>query len=351
MLIRVPEEVSCARQNNDAGTMIERAPSAKSTAVGPAEARYEILVNEFVACDWCAIFNTAEFFNLHKNRGSHYFQLCLGNPRQVLGVIHFTETEPGSFRSPRRGTFGGFEFNRPMRIGVIERFVDEVEQVLKENGARRIELLEPPACFDECNAAILANVLCRRGYVPQIPDLAYLLRIDGSFWEKLKPSRRQRIHRSERQGITVAQVGPARHKEVYDVIVENRQTRHFPVTMTYDAIQEMVHAFPDRLVFFGAFDGSTMIASSICVKVSNSVLYVFYWGDRSGYEHLSPVTLLAQCIYDYAQQARFHLIDFGTATLGGDPIYGLISFKREIGCFPSPKPTYVKHLDSTVQSR
>ena len=304
-----------------------------------------MVTNEFVDCDWCTIFNTSEFFNLHKNGKAFYFQLCLGDPRQSVGVVHFTEVEPGSLRSPRRGTFGGFEFRRPMRMQIIEEFVDQVEQVLTENGARRIELLDPPAYFDASNEAILANVLSRRGYVSRTPDLAYLLRVDqGPLWEKLKPSRRQRIHRCQRQGITVAQVGPDRQKEVYDVIVENRNNREFPVTMTYEAIQEMVHAFPDRMLFFAAFDGSAMIASSICVRVNSSVLYAFYWGDRPGYEHLSPVTLLAQCIYDYAQRAAFSLIDFGTATNVGEPIYGLIDFKREIGCFPSPKPTYVKLL-------
>ena len=132
------------------------------------------------------------------------------------------------------------------------------------------------------------------------------------------------------------------HKEVYDVIVENRATKNFPVTMSYQAILEMLGAFPGQLQFFGAFKDGTMIASSICVKVSDSVLYVFYWGDRPGYEQFSPVTLLAQCIYEYAQSAGFKLIDFGTATRAGIPIYGLISFKKEIGCFPSPKPAYVK---------
>jgi hypothetical protein len=346
MLISLSEEPSRARENNEAGAVIERALSVKPAAPGvPTEGRYHVVTNEFVGCDWCAIFNTSKFFSLHKNGSALYFQLCLGKPRQSVGVVHFTEVEPGHFRSPRRGTFGGFEFNRPMRLEVIERFVDEVEQVLKQNGARQIELLDPPANFDAFNPGVLANVLGRRGYVPRTPDLAYLLRIDGApLWEKMKPSRRQRIHRCERQGITAGQVRPDRHKEVYDVIVANRNTRHFPVTMTYEAIEEMVQAFPDRILFFGAFDGSTMIASSICVKVSSSVLYVFYWGDRPGYEQLSPVTLLAQFIYDYAQRARFNVIDFGTATHEGEPIYGLINFKREIGCFPSPKPTYVKLL-------
>ena len=345
MLSHLIEDVSSAQQNEESGIFIERAGCAKPAGMSSTEGRYQMVTNEFVGCDWCAIFNTAEFFNLHKNGQSFYFQLCLGNPRESVGVVHFTEMEPGHFRSPRRGTFGGFEFNRPLRLELIEAFVDEVEQVLKDNGARRIELLDAPACFDSSNAGVLANVLSRRGYFPQTPDLAYLLRIDGNpLLEKLRPSRRQRIHRCQRQGITAAKVGPDRYKQVYDVIVENRNSRQFPVTMTYDAIQEMVQTFPDRMLFFGAFDGSAMIASSICVKVSSSVLYVFYWGDRPGYEHLSPVTLLAQSIYEYAQQARFNLVDFGTATNCGEPIYGLINFKREIGCFPSPKPAYVKLL-------
>ena len=345
MLPRLPEAQSRVRRNDEAGSVIERALSVMPAPTAPTEGRYHVVTNEFVGCDWCSIFNTSQFFNLHKNGSAFYFQLCLGKPRQCVGVVHFTKVEPGHFRSPRRGTFGGFEFNRPLRLEVIERFVDEVDQVLKENGARQIELLDPPAEFDASNSAVSSNVLGRRGYVPRTPDLAYLLRIDEApLWDKLKLSRRQRIHRCQRQGITAGQVGPNRHKEVYDVIVENRNTRHFPVTMTYDAIQEMVHAFPDRILFFGAFDGGAMIASSICVKVNSSVLYVFYWGDRPGYEHLSPVTLLAQFIYDYAQRARFNLIDFGTATNGGEPIYGLINFKREIGCFPSPKPAYVKLL-------
>lgn len=345
LLGHLTQEVSSAQRNEEPRTFIERAVCVKPAATHSAEGRYQLVTNEFVGCDWCAIFNTSAFFNLHKNGQSFYFQLCMGNPRESVGVVHFTEIEPGSFRSPRRGTFGGFEFNRPLRLELIEEFVDDVEQVLRENGARRIELLDAPACFDSSNSGVLANILYRRGYVPQTPDLAYLLRVDAApLLEKLRPSRRQRIHRCQRHGITAAQVGPDHHKEVYDVIVENRNTRHFPVTMTYEAIQEMVHTFPDRMRFFGAFDGSTMIASSICVKVNSSVLYVFYWGDRSGYEHLSPVTLLAQCIYEFAQQAGFNLVDFGTATNGGEPIYGLINFKREIGCFPSPKATYVKLL-------
>jgi Acetyltransferase (GNAT) domain len=318
-------------------------PSSHSSPV--LEDRYKLIVNGFLNCAWCSIFNTSRFFNLHKSGSSFYFQLCLGDLLETVGVVHFTEVEPGYFRSPKRGTFGGFEFNRSLRIEVIERFVDEVEQVLRQEQAHKIEILDPPAAFDPCNSGVLSNVLYRRGFMPQAPELAYLLTVDEKpLWEKLKPNRRQRINRCEREGIEARRVEAELHKEVYDVIVENRTSKSFPVTMSYEAILEMLGAFPGQLLFFGAFKDGTMIASSICVKVSNSVLYVFYWGDRPGYERFSPVTLLAQCIYEYAQSSGFKLIDFGTATRAGIPIYGLISFKKEIGCFPSPKPAYVKLL-------
>ena len=125
MLLRLSEEPSPAPQIDEAATVIEPALSVMPASTPPAEGRYHLVTNEFVRCDWCAIFNTSQFFNLHKNGSAFYFQLCLGSPLQSVGVVHFTEVEPGSFRSPRRGTFGGFEFNRPLRVELMERFVDD----------------------------------------------------------------------------------------------------------------------------------------------------------------------------------------------------------------------------------
>src|SRR5690349_2425964 len=120
MLSRVAEELTTAQQHDEPVAMIAPGLCVTPTAISPTEGRYQVVTNEFVGCDWCAIFNTSKFFNLHRTGRAFYFQLCLGNPRESVGVVHFTESEPGSFRSPRRGTFGGFEFIRPMRLQLIE---------------------------------------------------------------------------------------------------------------------------------------------------------------------------------------------------------------------------------------
>jgi lipid II:glycine glycyltransferase (peptidoglycan interpeptide bridge formation enzyme) len=226
-----------------------------------------------------------------------------------------------------------------------------VEHELEANGAHKIEIMDAPAVFAPSMSALLCNVLHRRGYVSSIPDLDYFITVDAvPIWEKLKPSRRQRINRCRRNGMTVVQLDPALYREAYEVIVQNRKAKDFPITMSLEAIQSMLEVFPDRLSFFGVLKDNVLIASSICVKVSSSVLYVFYWGDLPGYEPFSPVSLLAEFIYEYARVRGFNLIDFGTSTKDGIPIYGLINFKREIGCFPSLKPSYVRIIPSVLES-
>src|SRR5213078_2943977 len=102
-----------------------------------------------------------------------------------------------------------------------------------------------------------------------------------------------------------------------------------------ESIEQMIEVFPGKLTFFGVFKDSVMIAASICVCVSPSVFYVFYWADLPGYERFSPVSLLAEWIYEHARRHGFRFVDYGTSTKDGVPIYGLMNFKNELGCFPS----------------
>jgi hypothetical protein len=312
----------------------------------PLPEKYSLHVNHFIECGWCSIFNSVQFFQLHKSGSAFYFQLAATSPSRVVGIAHFTEVEPGYFRSPVRGTFGGFEFGENLRVQAVEGFVAEVERQLREAGARNIEILAPPTNLNASASAVLYNVLVRRGYAVKYADLDCFLLVDAvPLVEKVKHSRRQRIHKCRRDGMSAVEVEEGLREQVYDVIFANRSRRGYPVTMTYEAIQEMAAAFPKGLVFFGAFSGEEMIASSICVWISPAVLYVFYWGDLPGWEKFSPVSLLAETIYDYAWQNGCRMLDLGTSTKDGLPNYGLMDFKHEMGCQEALKLTFVKTLN------
>jgi predicted N-acyltransferase len=115
--------------------------------------------------------------------------------------------------------------------------------------------------------------------------------------------------------------------------------------MTWAALHAMIDALPTRVRCFGvhAADG-TMIASAICLLVNPTTLYVFYWGEIAGVESLSPVTLLAQCLFDHCKANAISLLDLGTSTVKGAPNEGLLRYKRHLGARISLKLTMHKAL-------
>ena len=101
--------------------------------------------------------------------------------------------------------------------------------------------------------------------------------------------------------------------------------------MRLEEIQVMCEKFPGIIKLFGCQDDKKLIASAICVRISERILYVFYWGDLPGFSTSSPVVTLADAIYTYCQKNNISILDVGTSTLGTNPNYGLIQFKRGLG--------------------
>src|SRR5215210_6725437 len=106
--------------------------------------KFHFAVNEFIQCSWCTIFNSPGFFKLHRTPGSFYYQLWHGTPAVAVAVGWFSEVEPHFYRSPGRGTFGGFEFSHAFALELLEGFIARVHAHLTEAEAREIELVLAP---------------------------------------------------------------------------------------------------------------------------------------------------------------------------------------------------------------
>jgi hypothetical protein len=310
---------------------------------------FHVAVNEFLPCAWCSIFNTAEFFRLHRHGTGFYFQLLHRSHPEVVAIAHFTEDSDGCFKSPRRGTFGGFEFSGDLPFAVSEEFIIAVERYLQNLGAREIRIAAPPGYLSSWEPSWTTNVLLRNNYQLALPEVDCFIKIDDEpLRSKMGSTRRKIVSRCDRQGIHCRLLAPDLFQTAYEVIVTNRQSRGFPVTMAYNALLEMVETFPERVIFFGAFAGTEMIASSVCIRLLPEALYVFYWGDLPQWSKVSPVTYLAAFIYDHARRVGCRWLDLGTSTVGGIPNYGLLRFKRELGSGTALKMTFTKHFKHTT---
>ncbi len=314
---------------------------------GPGE-KLALLVDAFVAGQPTHIFNSPVFFSLHaterKARG-HYFQLVERKSGDVLAEVHFTETGPGCYRSPARGTFGGISAPGELSLEQIEFFADAIEAVLRADGAARLQIVMPPASHDLALHAKCFNVFARRGFTVVAQEINYDLAVTAEpLCARMDYGNRKRLNKCLREGFAAVRLDAGQYESAYLLIAANRRRKGYPVTMDFPAIMVMVDRFGDRMRFFGVRREGMLAAAAVCIAVSTRVMSVFYWGDAEGMQEYSPVVPLAAAIYEHCQAEGFSILDTGIGTEAGEPNHGLIRFKRSLGFRESPRLTMGKDV-------
>ena len=147
----------------------------------------------------------------------------------------------------------------------------------------------------------------------------------------------KRLRKCGRDGLVAEPLQMSALAQVYETLDVNRASMGNSLSMTMAQLQAMVDTFPKDIILFGCPHGDHLAAAALCLRLSSTVLYVFYWGDRPGYTTYSPVVAVADAIYGYCQKLGFRILDVGTSTFDREPNFGLLEFKRGLGFTESLK--------------
>ena len=310
----------------------------------PLNAKNDILVNRFLDSKNNHLFNEPKYFNLHSSdQDDLYIQLVRKKDAVVCATVAFFKESTEQYVSPLRGTFGGISINHEVDLAVLDEFIRKVISILSSKQARAISIELPPASHNLSAFSLMYNILARQGFSITSNELNYDMLINSEkFIDRIMYGSRKRIKKCLNNGFIAEQLKPSQYADAFSVIKENRTRKGFPLSMSYHQLQEMFKLFPDKFHVFGVFtslDRTTLAAAAICIVVSQDILYVFYWGDANGMTSYSPVVLLAQEIYQYCQEHKINILDVGTSTINGEPNYGLIRFKKNLGFNESLKVT------------
>lgn len=292
-------------------------------------------MNQFIGDGLGHMFHDRRFFELHDAGGLY---LEWGSSRGIEACVHFSPVEAGMWRSPRRGTYAGLLWRDSLPVDQLFSFYDAVEAELRNAGARELEILLAPMAHDPIAFALQMYLLKARGFHVSRCDLNQSLDVGlEDLADRMTYGNQKRLRKCAREGLMVMQLPNVALPQVYATLEINRHSKGHVLSMTLDELEAMVAQFQSEVVLFGVVDGVALAASAVCLRVAPHVLYVFYWGDRPGYESTSPVVLLAQAIYRYCQEHSIKTLDVGTSTIDSDPNIGLIQFKRNLGFSESLK--------------
>jgi hypothetical protein len=283
-----------------------------------------------------SIFNSHNFIKLHlSNDNLNYpFHLKKKNINESLGIFNITEFNNKHFKSPIAGSFGAIEFSIELPIDIKINFIEKVlDFITRELNAKSIEVVLSPDIYDLENNSFSLNTFFRKKFLIDRIETNQFIDIKKYCFEKdVSYGNRKRIKKCINKGLIFSKLESQDYLKAFQVIVENRERRGFPLTMNWESLNQMINVFNEKLYFFALKDNKEIVASAICINVVPNLLYVFYWGEIKGYEKLSPIALLSIKLVEYCVENQYKILDIGTSTDRSNPNIGLLKFKKNIGC-------------------
>lgn len=286
-------------------------------------------------------YNTPEYIGLVGNDSTFSFYLY-SSSEQVIARVHFQINE-GKAQSHWRAPFGGLETAMVDREALIPFWI-QIEQRLKEEGAKEIQLFLWPHIYDVSSSYFLRAFFLENGFQLLYTDSDFYVSIgQGGVSTFLKPERK-RLRKCKRHGLIASQWLQPNVREVYDLLLCFRQQRNIPLNISKEQLIRSFQAFPEKYQVFVVKDNGKVIGVSVCVEVNPKILYHFCLACDADYHLFSPSVMLYDYIYFYCQQKGFHYFDFGVASIKGRKQEGLYQFKVNLGGIVSEKPVFEKKL-------
>lgn len=286
------------------------------------------LNRQHVFAEYLFLFNSDRHLQSQSKNHWRVYELVNEYTQKTTARISFCIYE-GKAMSPCRAPFGGLEIYDKATTHELTDFLRFIETDLKSHHVNSVFVRSAPEIYYK-NSIQIAKVFSDLNY-KHFKEVTSIIHVDSkSFERKIKVSERQKLRKSNTL-FEFEKVSVKNLKEIYSFIAMCRKERAQTLSMTFTELSKTCDLFSNHFLLFKVSNREGNAAACIAIKVSDQILYTFYYGHARKFDKISPVVWMMSGIYDYAKEHRFKLIDLGTSIVNGKVSCSLLHFKRSIG--------------------
>ncbi|MBC7389504.1 MAG: GNAT family N-acetyltransferase [Opitutaceae bacterium] len=287
-------------------------------------------------------FNSPDFQSLFEDEKTYSFFLK-DVSKTILARIHFKIEEKVAF-SFKNAPFGFLETGIDS-IPILNDFLNQIEIYLKQLNIITLKLRAWPQCYNAGKTQLISQILLDRGYEILYSDFNFFLMISGKLPSEIfKKPERKRLRKCNNAGFKFLKIENPDSGLVYEHLLKFRNQKHIPLNISKSDLQKAFSKFPGQYFAFQVCDKEKVVSISVCVEVTQDILYHFMMATDVEYNNFSPGVLLYDGIYKFCQEKNYKIFDFGTASIEGNKQVGLFNFKEKLGSEICLKTVFSKQL-------
>jgi hypothetical protein len=303
-----------------------------------------LAVLRFCCGEALSLFNTPQYVALQAAGQIVTFVLTDTMGLDAIGVFNLYIIDNKAI-TPKRGSFGSFELTQNISHSTFTKWLNFIENYLKNKGINTLEIKHFPVCYQPQKAAFIKRGLLRNQFKMQALDSSFLEITSAAFSTKLYPAERRRLRKCTHAGFTFEHWPQPDAAQVFEFISRSRALLHYSLSFTVDELRQWLLVFPENYLVFCVKDGPKIASLALAVKVKDKVLYNFCPADDMAYRPFSPAVALNEGLYRYCQIEGYKILDLGVSIDDkGLPKASLARFKRNLGAKISPKIWFLKQF-------
>ena len=294
--------------------------------------------------DKICLYNLLEYIRQWRELDNLTFLIVNLKREEIAAHINFQINGNAAF-SISTAPFGSLSISDDVDFETLSKFMDFVESHLRRKGIHEIIIKHYPGIYHPQTHEKVTSMFALNGYKVSAIDLNQVIQISNDSFDRIiHPMEKRNLIKSKKTGIIFTNHPNTEAEIVFSCIESFRWSKKIPVNIDLKSIMRLVEKFPDKYSFFSASMENDMVAATVCVEVTDSVLYNFLPAHNSAYNTFSPLIFLLEQIYNYASLKAMQYIDLGVSSIDNYPQKGLIKFKERLGSISFSKLTFVKEI-------
>lgn len=181
------------------------------------------------------------------------------------------------------------------------------------------------------------DALTQNGFKVKRVEVAQIRSLQEEFQKGLSSSKKNKLNQLLKSNIETKKLGIEYFDACYQLILQNRNKKGYKMTISKDKLQQLLTAFPSDFWLYGTFYNGTLVACSVTIAVSETIIYQFIWAHDHEFADISPLLYHNYDIHCNMKSEGYEIIDYGVCSLEGVINRGNYQFKKELGAFCSKK--------------
>jgi hypothetical protein len=288
------------------------------------------------------IYLTAEHLQTQTDENVYFFSMYRKDMAGAIAIFQCIDNQQNEWISPPRAPFGGIQCSADCEAEELLFFISCIADfVIKRQGAR-LTIKTAPSAYDYSLHQLLDHCFEKSGFSKIETHSNHLISVSSeNFTEIIRPAERRRLQKCKLAGFTAKPDDQITLPDAYRFLLHCRNQCGYEVCLTYEQLNLLYTRFPGKIKLFSVFDAEKIIALTITIQVTDTVMYNFLMADLQEYRIFSPVVLLIETVYDYCQQAKITMLDLGISIdENGRHKPSLSRFKKNMGGNECEKITY-----------